>query len=156
MNKNFWCFIYTCLCFCESRKFSWISKKKAPAMFSQVPVLWSHQGLNLGPPDYESGATNQLSYRTFFRFFWLIASSDCASLVGHYQKVTPSLLACLPCTKTKTNIKIYGLLGWFLRWTWNPTKPIQNELCNGSANILYCMWFGVVTEPHCKYNTFFD
>ena len=26
--------------------------------------LWSHQGLNLGPPDYESGATNQLSYRT--------------------------------------------------------------------------------------------
>ncbi len=25
---------------------------------------WSHQGLNLGPPDYESGATNQLSYRT--------------------------------------------------------------------------------------------
>ena len=26
--------------------------------------LWSHQDLNLGPPDYESGATNQLSYRT--------------------------------------------------------------------------------------------
>ena len=26
--------------------------------------MWSHQGLNLGPPDYESGATNQLSYRT--------------------------------------------------------------------------------------------
>ena len=47
--------------------------------------MWSHQGLNLGPPDYESGATNQLSYRT----------------------------------------KIYK-------------------------------WFGVVTEPLCKYNTFFD
>ena len=47
-------------------------------------VMWSHQGLNLGPPDYESGATNQLSYRT---------------------------------------------------------KNLQ--------------WFGVVTEPHCKYNTFF-
>ena len=27
-------------------------------------VLWSHLGLNQGPPDYESGATNQLSYRT--------------------------------------------------------------------------------------------
>ena len=26
--------------------------------------LWSHLGLNHGPPDYESGATNQLSYRT--------------------------------------------------------------------------------------------
>ena len=25
---------------------------------------WSHLGLNQGPPDYESGATNQLSYRT--------------------------------------------------------------------------------------------
>ena len=48
-------------------------------------LLWSHQGLNLGPPDYESGATNQLSYRT---------------------------------------------------------KNLQ--------------WFGVVTEPHCKYNVFFD
>ena len=27
-------------------------------------LLWSHLGLNQGPPDYESGATNQLSYRT--------------------------------------------------------------------------------------------
>ena len=26
--------------------------------------LWSCLGLNQGPPDYESGATNQLSYRT--------------------------------------------------------------------------------------------
>ena len=26
--------------------------------------MWSHLGLNQGPPDYESGATNQLSYRT--------------------------------------------------------------------------------------------
>ena len=26
--------------------------------------LWSHLGLNQGPPDYESGATNQLSYET--------------------------------------------------------------------------------------------
>ena len=54
----------------------------------QVLFLWSQQGLNLRPPDYESGATNQLSYRT------------------------------------KTNLK-------------------------------YLLWLGVVTEPHCKYNTFF-
>ena len=26
--------------------------------------MWSHLGSNQGPPDYESGATNQLSYRT--------------------------------------------------------------------------------------------
>ena len=29
-----------------------------------MTFLWSHLGLNQGPPDYESGATNQLSYRT--------------------------------------------------------------------------------------------
>ena len=57
---------------------------KHPSAGLRRDVSWSHQGLNLGPPDYESGATNQLSYRT----------------------------------------KIYK-------------------------------WFGVVTEPHCKYNTFF-
>ena len=27
---------------------------------------WSQQGMILRPPDYESGATNQLSYGTFF------------------------------------------------------------------------------------------
>ncbi len=29
-----------------------------------ILLLWSHLGLNQGPPDYESGATNQLSYGT--------------------------------------------------------------------------------------------
>ncbi len=29
-----------------------------------ILLSWSHLGLNQGPPDYESGATNQLSYRT--------------------------------------------------------------------------------------------
>ena len=61
---------------------------KSPSTNLRRGFSWSHQGLNLGPPDYESGATNQLSYRT--------------------------------------NI------------------------------ILFCLWFGVVTEPQCKYNTFFD
>ncbi len=27
-------------------------------------IMWSHSGFNLGPPDYESGATPQLSYET--------------------------------------------------------------------------------------------
>ena len=31
------------------------------------PPVWSHLGLNQGPPDYESGATNQLSYGTSSR-----------------------------------------------------------------------------------------
>ena len=34
--------------------------------------MWAHLGLNQGPPDYESGATNQLSYgpkqKTYFCF----------------------------------------------------------------------------------------
>ena len=33
-------------------------------LISKDLTLWSHLGLNQGPPDYESGATNQLSYRT--------------------------------------------------------------------------------------------
>ena len=43
--------------------------KKAPAFLCKClnhkglsrPFPWSHLGLNQGPPDYESGATNQLS-----------------------------------------------------------------------------------------------
>ena len=38
-----------------------------------ILLLWSHLGLNQGPPDYESGATNQLSYGT---------SRACAPLFG--------------------------------------------------------------------------
>ena len=30
----------------------------------KAALLWSRLGLNQGPPDYESGATNQLSYGT--------------------------------------------------------------------------------------------
>ena len=43
-------------------------KKNHPYLYgwliSKDLTLWSHLGLNQGPPDYESGATNQLSYRT--------------------------------------------------------------------------------------------
>ena len=50
------------------------TRKKAPAFSCKClnhkglsrPFPWSHLGLNQGPPDYESGATNQLSYGTYF------------------------------------------------------------------------------------------
>ncbi len=47
--------------------------KKSTCIIHASAFLWSHQGLNLGPPDYESGATNQLSYRTNLYYFalWL-------------------------------------------------------------------------------------
>ena len=45
---------------------------KSPSTNLRRGFSWSHQGLNLGPPDYESGATNQLSYRTFFVSFGLL------------------------------------------------------------------------------------
>lgn len=36
--------------------------KKALTRSAQVLFLWAQLGLNQRPPDYESGATNQLSY----------------------------------------------------------------------------------------------
>ena len=37
--------------------------------FFATGLLWSQQGMILRPPDYESGATNQLSYGTGFCVF---------------------------------------------------------------------------------------
>ena len=45
-----------------------MTKEKGMTIIMMSSLLWSHQGLNLGPPDYESGATNQLSYRTSILF----------------------------------------------------------------------------------------
>ena len=44
------------------------NQKKEKSMTTSYSFLWSHLGLNQGPPDYESGATNQLSYRTSSEF----------------------------------------------------------------------------------------
>ena len=41
--------------------------KKAAA--DATAFSWSQQGMILRPPDYESGATNQLSYGTSFVYF---------------------------------------------------------------------------------------
>ena len=43
----------------------------------KAALLWSRLGLNQGPPDYESGATNQLSYGTrasSATYYYLIVS----------------------------------------------------------------------------------
>ena len=56
----------------SARMFVLGEPKKAPAFSCKClnhkglfrPFPWSHLGLNQGPPDYESGATNQLSYGT--------------------------------------------------------------------------------------------
>ena len=41
--------------------------------------LWAQLGLNQWPPDYESGATNQLSYRPDFQKSFRFLKSDCKS-----------------------------------------------------------------------------
>lgn len=45
---------------------------------------WAHQGLNLGPLDYESSATNQLSYRPLRVFFCFL----CSQTLQNYVKRT--------------------------------------------------------------------
>ena len=61
--------------FCRGRAYPGFNtvrdKKKALTRIFVSAFLWSHQGLNLGPPDYESGATNQLSY------FRILPEWDC-------------------------------------------------------------------------------
>ena len=42
------------------------TKKHRQLADAFLSLVWSHLGLNQGPPDYESGATNQLSYGTCF------------------------------------------------------------------------------------------
>ena len=42
-----------------------------------------------------------------FRFFWPIAASCFASSVGHYRKVTPSLLTHITCTEPKQTSTLF-------------------------------------------------
>ena len=46
---------------------------------------WSQQGMILRPPDYESGATNQLSYGTFFLLLFGDFRVGLRSSVSHYH-----------------------------------------------------------------------
>ena len=44
-----------------------LSTNKKDTYETVSAFLWSQQGLNLWPPDYESGATNQLSYGPYLQ-----------------------------------------------------------------------------------------
>ena len=106
---------------------------KKPDRQSSIGLLWSHQGLNLGPPDYESGATNQLSYRTIILFAF---GDFCVGLriVGRSLPKGNSLPPHLPALKSlKTNSK------WDLQWFQQTTY-----ICCGSE------WF-----PNHKANIMF-
>ena len=60
--------------------------------------MWSHLGLNQGPPDYESGATNQLSYRTpRIRFL----NTDVVTKPQHMSNATAKVLQKNEMTKKK-------------------------------------------------------
>jgi hypothetical protein len=48
--------------------------------------VWAHQDLNLGPPDYESGAANQLSYRPYDISAMLRIASERSANVGVFLK----------------------------------------------------------------------
>ena len=78
------------------------TNNKKPDRQSSIGLLWSHQGLNLGPPDYESGATNQLSYRTGLSFLL----TDCCvmlRIVGRSLPKGNSLPPHLPSLHSKQN-----------------------------------------------------
>ena len=60
--------------------------------------MWSHLGLNQGPPDYESGATNQLSYRTPRTRF---LNTDVVTKLQHISKATAKVLQKNEMTKKK-------------------------------------------------------
>ena len=93
--------------------------KKAPAFLCKClnhkglsrPFPWSHLGLNQGPPDYESGATNQLSYGTVFRFFYFITGScRASSFLTTARLLRQSSLAFLVLPQNKLQALLY------IRW----------------------------------------
>ncbi len=90
-----------------------VTKEKAQSIIMTdraIFSVWSQQGMILRPPDYESGATNQLSYGTVsFCVFCVYTASDFASSGGHYLEVTPFLLTRLPCLNTKSIKKCLSL-----------------------------------------------
>ena len=111
--------------------------KKAPAFSCKClnhkglsrPFPWSHLGLNQGPPDYESGATNQLSYGTVFRFFYFItASCRASSFLTTARLLRQSSLAflVLPQNKLQKNFFICH------------SCPITGQECKYSNYFLIC------------------
>ena len=121
--------------------------KKAPAFLCKClnqkglsrPFPWSHLGLNQGPPDYESGATNQLSYGTVFRFFYFItASCRASSFLTTARLLRQSSLAFL-VLKTKQTSNYSFLSGIFfvgLRTVYRSFTQVNSLLPDLSASKL--------------------
>lgn len=63
-------------------------KKKHLRITAKVLFLWAQLGLNQRPPDYESGATNQLSYGP---------QKDCKN---SKNPETPNIYCSLYCVKS--------------------------------------------------------
>ena len=74
---------------------------------SYTGVVWSgRRGSNPRPSAWKADAL-PTELLPLFRFFWPIAASCFASSVGHYRKVTPSLLTHIPCTEPKQTSTLF-------------------------------------------------
>ena len=67
-------------------------------------VLSGRRGSNPRPSAWKADAL-PTELLPLFRLFWPIAASCFASSVGHYRKVTSSLLTHIPCTEPKQTSK---------------------------------------------------
>ena len=71
---------------------------------------WSQQGMILRPPDYESGATNQLSYGTFFLLLFGDFCVGAENLKNKLRKSFKELIIFAPSgvkPDGNANIRIY-------------------------------------------------
>ena len=95
-----------------------LGPRKKPSRLRRL-FSWSQQGMILRPPDYESGATNQLSYGTNFCVFQAI----CCVRTAHQLAVTTVRL--LPSSElaflasdlksTKINSRLFCQMLWKVR-----------------------------------------
>ncbi len=106
--------------------------KKAPAFLCKClnhkglsrPFPWSHLGLNQGPPDYESGATNQLSYGTVYSF---LSGNSCVGLriiCRSFTQVNSLLRRLSALDLVRNKLRLVLKSGQFRRWTAHPLSVI--------------------------------
>ena len=99
--------------------------KKAPAFLCKClnhkglsrPFPWSHLGLNQGPPDYESGATNQLSYGTVYSFLSGNSSVGLRILCRSFTQVNSLLRRLSALDLDRNKLRLVLKSGQFQRWT---------------------------------------
>ena len=78
--------------------------KKATAV--AMAFSWSQQGMILRPPDYESGATNQLSYGTFFLLLFGDFCVGAENLKNKLRKSFKELIIFAPSGFNRTGMQI--------------------------------------------------